>query len=183
MSSVRKIFVSYHSSDRAVAQVIVKEIKNAGLNVWWDQDLHGQDLTIEILRRINAADVVLILVSRNWLASDWCKGEAEAANGKRRIAVLEKGLIDILPPPFRARNVLDLIGYRHGSNDPRLAKVLEACALPNDAQQEPSAPFSNQEECSPQSRPGSGTDGNARKIQVVNLQGDNTGTINFSQDN
>ena len=185
---MRKIFVSYHSSDRAVTQAIVNELKNANLDVWWDQDLRGERLTSKILYHINAADVVLILVSRNWLAAEWCLGEGEAAGSKRRVAVLEEGLINVLPLPFRARNILDLAGFQDRRNAPKLAKVIEACKLPDDAAQgslvqSAGVQSLGRDECSAQIRAGGDANNNTQNLQVANFQGDNSGTINFTQNN
>lgn len=74
---VADIFLSYQHLDRALAERMAALLQQAGLTVWWDDDVTPReewDRTIE--REIAAAKFVLVLWTRNSVESNWVRIEA-----------------------------------------------------------------------------------------------------------
>jgi hypothetical protein len=71
------IFISYSHSDRALLDDLKKHLsilKRTGLGlVWTDQDIDkGAEWSPEILKHLDKADMILLLISADFLASDFC---------------------------------------------------------------------------------------------------------------
>jgi hypothetical protein len=77
------IFLSYSSTDRNRAKIIAKKLEERGWSVWWDRKIplgHTFDEVIE--KNLAAAKCMLVLWSKNSVASRWVK--IEARQGLRR---------------------------------------------------------------------------------------------------
>jgi hypothetical protein len=63
------IFVSYSHADRAIAKDIFYALKDAGYSPWLDSEqlLPGQYWDLEIKKAIRTTDLVLLLLSDNWI--------------------------------------------------------------------------------------------------------------------
>lgn len=62
----RKVFVSYCRCDASEAGELVKNLKSAGLEVWWDEDLiPGEEWAQRIAEEIKASDSVILCFSAN----------------------------------------------------------------------------------------------------------------------
>jgi hypothetical protein len=72
-----RVFVSYSHRDETHKAVVVgyrAQLIQEGLITWWD-DRHlrpADDWAVEIDRNLDAADVILLLTSKNFLASRYC---------------------------------------------------------------------------------------------------------------
>jgi hypothetical protein len=72
-----KIFISYAHEDEALKAELEKRLKaiqrTYPIEYWNDRQLHGGALVHdEILERLKAADVTLLLISPAFMASDYC---------------------------------------------------------------------------------------------------------------
>src|SRR5437762_391085 len=81
---MKRIFVSYSSSDRALAVLLQREFVRAGLQVWMDdQELRPGDHLLERLAdAVHDVDHICAIVSRAYLASNWAKKEQSLALSK-----------------------------------------------------------------------------------------------------
>ena len=72
-----RAFISYSHHDRAALDRLHVHLKNltrgGHIETWYDRDiLAGSDLNAEIARELEAADLFLLLVSPDFIASDYC---------------------------------------------------------------------------------------------------------------
>jgi hypothetical protein len=76
-----KVFISYSHKDTAFADMLVDDLREAGIEVWIDQDAiePGQSIVQRINQGLDSTDYVLILVSSAFLNSNWTRSESGAA--------------------------------------------------------------------------------------------------------
>lgn len=75
MSQMR-IFLSHSSQDKSFADVLVKALREAGADVWYDEDnLRTGELHDEILRELLDRCVFLVVLSSGALESEWVRDE------------------------------------------------------------------------------------------------------------
>lgn len=72
-----RAFISYSHHDKAALDRLHVHLKNltrgGHIETWYDRDiLAGSDLNAEIARELEAADLFLLLVSPDFIASDYC---------------------------------------------------------------------------------------------------------------
>jgi hypothetical protein len=67
-----KIFLSYSSGDRTRVEEIYKYLVKLGADVWYDQEklLPGQDWNYEIHKGLDAADVILLCLSKKSVSKE-----------------------------------------------------------------------------------------------------------------
>jgi hypothetical protein len=125
------IFISYAREDTQRAEQLAWEFRMRGADVWWDQNLHSGERYIEtILRQIQHADHVLILLSEHSAASTWVSFEVGAARARELAAgrdILKVAHID-------GSEVPGFIGERQSTpmqsgNDAELMELLPAFGL------------------------------------------------------
>jgi TolB-like protein len=121
------VFLSYARGDRALAERLAHAIGKAGLTVWWDRHIKGgSEFSRDIERQLEAASRVLVLWSKEAVASRWVRDEASVAADTGRLV---SATIDGTPPPlgFRQFQTIDLKGWNSkGALIPRaLAEALE----------------------------------------------------------
>jgi adenylate cyclase len=74
------VFVSYSRRDRARVAPLVAAIESMGWSVWWDPEIApGQEFDRLIDAELAAASAVLVVWSRDSVASRWVRGEAREA--------------------------------------------------------------------------------------------------------
>lgn len=94
-----KVFLSYAHEDDAHRAALVDHLTpliDAGvlLEVWHDRQIQpGADWSTEIDTNLENADLVLLLVSRHFMASDYCKG----VEVKRALERRAQGLAEVVP--------------------------------------------------------------------------------------
>jgi TIR domain len=98
-----RIFLSYSQEDRELAQRIARLLEAAGFEVWWDRQIPAGESYQNVLdEALNAADLMVVLWSRNSVGSDWVKEEAEQG---RTLGKLVPVLIDQVHLPLGFRNI------------------------------------------------------------------------------
>lgn len=114
-SKQRQVFVSYAQADKKVAREVVASIRDAGLRMWIDTwELAPGDSIVEPLQKaIATSDIILILLSKNAVASDWVRYELTAALYRelqdRAVTVIPALIEDcVIPPVLADRQFLDL---------------------------------------------------------------------------
>jgi hypothetical protein len=111
----RQVFVSYAQADKGIARQVAEALRHAGLLVWidtWELQA-GDSIGPRIDQAIASSDVLLVLLSRNAVASKWVQKELSAAlSGElrdRAITVVPALLEDCdVPPLLSDRQYLDL---------------------------------------------------------------------------
>jgi len=120
------VFISYKRENKEAVQRVVEGLRDAGLSVWWDQDIAPDDpweATIE--RQLEAAKVVIVAWSPTAVASENVKAEARRA---RQQGKLIQTFVERCDPPlfFGERQGVDLSGWSGDANDRRFRAILEA---------------------------------------------------------
>jgi hypothetical protein len=87
-SSRYVVFVSHSSLDAWIAKVMAEKIQDIGADCWLDEkDLAGGDIIAdEIIRGIDAAKEIIVLVSPNSVKSQWVPFEIGAARAQHKRA-------------------------------------------------------------------------------------------------
>ena len=85
------IFLSYAHIDRELAHSVIEYLQEKNFNVWFDEGIHtGTQWEDVIIDKIKNCWMMVFLVTKNSLASDWCRQELTFAKekGKKFINVV-----------------------------------------------------------------------------------------------
>ena len=92
------IFISYASEDRSRVRLLADALSGYGWSVWWDRQIPaGRTFDEVITEALDAARCVVVVWSRDSVASSWVREEAD--EGRKR-GVLIPVLIDQISPPL-----------------------------------------------------------------------------------
>ena len=122
------VFISYKREDGDRVRAIHTALKDAGLQVWWDQDIPGgEGWRVRIRTQLESAKCVVVVWSH---ASTGPEGEfviAEAERARRLGSLLQVRIDEVtLPLPFGERQALDLIGWTGAASDKMFQNVIDA---------------------------------------------------------
>jgi hypothetical protein len=98
-----KVFISYASPDRDLAQSLAEKLVGAGHSVWWDHGLaSGDNFRKRILQELAQADKVVVIWTKRSIESEWVVSEASRAAALNKLVPLKEPDIDLhdIPPPF-----------------------------------------------------------------------------------
>jgi TolB-like protein/Tfp pilus assembly protein PilF len=118
-----EVFISYARSDEAAARRAAKALAEAGLEVWWDEDLPAHRAYSDVIeRKLEDCEAVLVLWSKAAAASQWVRAEADFG---RNAGKLVQGTVDgSMPPlPFNQIQCADLKGWRGNRGHPGWTKL------------------------------------------------------------
>lgn len=130
-----KVFLSYSSQDKTIAQKIIYDLQALGIDLWSDDNLRAGDPWKQIIGdQLRQSEAVVVLVSPASLSSDWMTDEWSTALliSKRVIPVLINGATYWhLPARLREIRAFDLsAGY--ATDIKKLAETLrEVVSLPD----------------------------------------------------
>lgn len=83
--SVGGVFISYSHSDSVFADKLYKALQNAKISVWLDRhDMLAGDMQRQVVREIRLRDIVIIVLSKKSVESDWVESELEIARQKEK---------------------------------------------------------------------------------------------------
>ena len=110
-----RIYVSYSHHDRPLVERIVARLEEDGHQVWIDTQslVPGDNILQKMEQGLEAADVLLVVVSRNSLRSEWVQREfsaialREISDGQQRIIPVRIDKADV-PAYLAARVYIDL---------------------------------------------------------------------------
>lgn len=120
------VFISYASSDRERARTLASALAVRGWTVWWDRKIKAGQIFDEVIEHeLETAKSIVVLWSRDSIASEWVKNEATVANQR---GVLVPVLIDSVKVPleFRRKQTADLIGWDGNSSHSGFQVLCEA---------------------------------------------------------
>ena len=118
------VFLSYHSSDGAIAQLFADYLAAHGLSVWWDRRIPvGKSFDEVIEQQLTAARCVVVLWSKASVRSRWVRAEASAGASNDRLvpALIEEAQI---PLEFRQIETALLQGWDGDVEHPELGLLL-----------------------------------------------------------
>ncbi|QZD96096.1 TIR domain-containing protein [Qipengyuania gelatinilytica] len=102
------IFLSYARADRESAERLAAELEASGYSVWWDRHIDGgSEFAAEIEHRLEEAQVVLVLWSKDGVTSRWVRDEAVIGLEAGKLVATS---IDGTPPPigFKQIHAIDM---------------------------------------------------------------------------
>ena len=78
-----KVFLSHASADKPFVRMLASDLRANEIDVWLDEDIlkPGDSVTDVIARGLEDADLVVLVVSRAFLASAWARVESNSALG------------------------------------------------------------------------------------------------------
>ena len=105
------VFVSYARSDEVLAADIADGLRDAGFEVWRDDELPAHRSYAEVIEeRIKGASAVVVLWSAEACKSQWVRAEADTA--RSALTLVQATLDGIIPPlPFNQIQCADLKGW------------------------------------------------------------------------
>src|SRR5437868_1993345 len=119
------VFISYKREDAARVRKLVAALREAGLDVWWDEDIPPSapwEATIE--QALADAKAVIVCWSPASVASENVRSEARVAREDGRLIQV---FVKPCTPPlfFGERQGVDLSKWRGNAHDPRIATLAE----------------------------------------------------------
>jgi adenylate cyclase len=122
------VFVSYARSDEPLAKEIADGLKQAGYEVWRDDELPAHRAYAEVIEeRIKDAAAVVVLWSAEAAKSQWVRAEADTARSAQTL--IQVTLDGTIPPmPFNQIQCADLKGWDGHGGSPGWAKLLASVA-------------------------------------------------------
>ncbi len=106
------VFLSYAREDRAVAVDMAGRMRSWGCAVWFDHFLVGGQRFHDVINsRLDKANAVVVLWTKNSIVSDWVVYEANRAHSANKMVPVRHPSVnmDSIPAPFAA--VLHVIEY------------------------------------------------------------------------
>lgn len=97
------VFLSYSSIDRAIADQLATELRELGIDVWYDARLQpGDKWELVISRQLMYADAILVLATPSSIESHWVTSEWASALARSQlvIPVVVGGGFEILRGPL-----------------------------------------------------------------------------------
>ncbi len=127
-NSGRRIFISYAREDKMRITPLVELLEKKGHVVWWDRHVPwGISYQKAIAAELQAADIILVIWSRNSVGSDPVLEEADI--GKERQCLRPVKIDQVtLPFGFRLYQALDLTEWSGAENDEAIQDLLKKLA-------------------------------------------------------
>jgi len=122
-------FISYAHKNADAVTGIMRKLHAAGLRMWYDDGIEGVSVWDDrIAKAVLAADYFIVMMSKEYLASDNCKDELSYARDKGKTILViyldDSRLSDGLEMRLNRRQALFLKEYRN--TDDFIEKVLES---------------------------------------------------------
>lgn len=129
-----RIFVSYsHDDDQEAVKEVVKILRDGGHEPWFDEYIiPGENWRDKLLKQIAQCDMLLALITPQFLDSEWCNKELQIALDQRKkiLPVLLESVYE-LPSQIGDIQWLDLIG---GINSAQAERLLNSVVWINEKQ-------------------------------------------------
>ncbi len=123
------IFISYSNKDRSVAQALATVLERRRWSVWWDRKIPiGKSFDDVIEQAIAEARCVIVLWSKNSIASDWVRNEAQEGL-RRRILVpvmIDDVGVENLPLSSRRLQSANLANWVPGADHADLQRLFHS---------------------------------------------------------
>lgn len=136
------VFISYSHSDSEFVDHLYERLYASGASVWLDRhDMIAGNLHSQIVKEIRLRDVVLVVLSRSSVNSDWVEHELEMARQREKeesrdilcpIAIDDSWkmkLEDVLWRQLGKKCVLDFSGWKTGQFEPQFDRLLKGLKI------------------------------------------------------
>ena len=126
------VFISYSNKDKSIARKLAEALKTKGISAWTDTQITaGKDWSSQIEKALQQSKIFLLLLSPDFLTSQWTNFELGVALGKAAtssdthiIPLTIRGVNKkSLPKPLRDLQVIDA---KDISSSQAAEKVVEA---------------------------------------------------------
>lgn len=120
------VFLSYARANFAEAQRLAARLRAAGFTLWFDEDLPAHRTFSEVIEeQLEAARSVVVVWSREAVASQWVRSEANRGREKGRLVQVR---VDgaRLPMPFDQIHCADLSDWKGDEGSPAWKSVVAA---------------------------------------------------------
>ncbi len=120
------VFLSYARSNFAEAKKLAARLTDAGFSLWFDKDLPAHRAFSEVIEeQLEAARSVFVIWSREAVASQWVRSEANRGREKGRLVQVRVDEAR-LPMPFDQIHCADLSNWNGSENSPAWQSVVAA---------------------------------------------------------
>jgi adenylate cyclase len=122
------VFISYARADEPLATEIADGLKQAGYDVWRDDELPAHRAYAEVIEeRIKGAAAVVVLWSAEAVKSQWVRAEADSA--RSALTLVQVTIDGTIPPlPFNQIQCADLKGWDGQRTAPGWKKLMASVA-------------------------------------------------------
>lgn len=123
------VFLSYARGDRARVAPLVAALREAGVDVWWDDHIEGgQAFAAAIEAALARAEAVIVIWSAASVGSDWVRDEA--GRGRDRACLVAISLDGTNPPlGFGQYHAIDFSHWHGRSDAPEIERLIRALGL------------------------------------------------------
>lgn len=106
------VFLSYRSLDREWVEPFCAALRQHGVNVWYDRDLHAGDrFDLRISHHLKHARVAVVVWSKVAVESGYVLAEALMAYNEEKLAPVARERTVPIPVPFNALHTEDLSSW------------------------------------------------------------------------
>lgn len=131
------IFLSYKREEREQAKILAKKLTDAGLQVWWDQDLlGGQDYFETIVKEISLAKCIIVIWSSFSVDSINVREEAKKAVQK---GILVPVTFDNSEPPM-GFGMYQVLNLSKAITDQEFSRLMQSISKKMDIEFSPPPP-------------------------------------------
>lgn len=112
-----QIFISYANEDTGFARRLAGAFEGQGWSVWWDKQIPpGMDYAHVIEAAVTEAKCIVVLWSKNSIASRWVQTEAAAGADRNIVAtvIVDETPGDRIPFEFRRLQAVNLKDWQPG---------------------------------------------------------------------
>lgn len=123
------VFLSYARDDRARVTPLVAALREAGVDVWWDDHIEGgQAFAAAIEAALVRSEAVIVVWSAASVRSDWVRDEA--GRGRDRACLVAISLDGTDPPlGFGQYHAIDFSHWRERGDAPEIDRLLRALSV------------------------------------------------------
>ena len=113
-----QVFISYSRKDISFIETLVADLKNAGLDVWYDVShiAGGARWRSEIENALRNSQYVLVVLSPDSIVSEWVEREFLFSSNLRRKIIPVMYRFCELPLNYVDLNYIDMQGNNYGRN-------------------------------------------------------------------
>lgn len=121
------VFLSYKREDLERVEPLIRELRSAGLSLWWDRKIGGGERWRErIAKELDAARCVVVVWSTQSVGPEGTFVHDEASRAQKRGVLVPVRIDDVDPPVgFGEIQALDLVGWTGKPDDLRFEDVLD----------------------------------------------------------
>jgi hypothetical protein len=122
------VFLSYARHDEEKARRIADLLVAEGYDVWWDADMPPHRAYSDVIQEeVDRAKAVLVIWSKDAIASEWVRAEADMARNAHKLVQLS--VDETSPPlPFNQIHVVSLADWRGGRDDVEWQRIVRSIA-------------------------------------------------------